>query len=388
MGFKRKTRTSAGTTAVAPAAVAISPVPAPVPVPTPAPSDPEPQPQVTTEQPQTVQPQPPLVPLAPLVIDARQFQASPETPNPDPDVEEPPLKIRRGGRQPGAQSFKDEDKMRAFTAMKETKPATGADWDRCAEAYNAVATIARRKARDGNFLRNYWASCIKAGLPTPAKAHIEKRMPWEIKEAQGVKWDIETEIHRRHETVIVGEIDTGLSGFHQQLLQQAIATGQPQPQPIPESPAPAPVVSPEAPMETPEASAPPPQVQVQVPVLPTRPVMPYIPQGIFIPPTPPAPSSPVVRVPVQPVQPPPATTVSAVPSTSSNYREVQLLQSTLARADSRIDKLEDRLDSREAEIRLIRSENENLRDTVRKLQARLILAEAGHGDQELLRIMR
>ncbi|CCX31849.1 Protein of unknown function [Pyronema omphalodes CBS 100304] len=203
MGFKRKTRTSAGTTAVAPAAVAISPVPAPVPVPTPAPSDPEPQPQVTTEQPQTVQPQPPLVPLAPLVIDARQFQASPETPNPDPDVEEPPLKIRRGGRQPGAQSFKDEDKMRAFTAMKETKPATGADWDRCAEAYNAVATIARRKARDGNFLRNYWASCIKAGLPTPAKAHIEKRMPWEIKEAQGVKWDIETEIHRRHETVIV-----------------------------------------------------------------------------------------------------------------------------------------------------------------------------------------
>jgi hypothetical protein len=357
-----------------------------VPVPTPIPSDPEPQPQVTTEQPQTVQPQPPLVPLAPLIIDARQFQAPQETPNPDPEVEEPPLKIRRGGRQPGAQSFKDEDKMRAFTAMKEIKPATGADWDRCAEAYNAVAIIARRKARDGNFLRNYWASCIKAGLPTPAKAHIEKRMPWEIKEAQGVKWDIETEIHRRHETVIVGEIDTGLSGFQQQLLQQAIAAEQPQPLPgSPAPPAPPQVVSPEAPMETPEAPAPPPQVQVQVPVLPTRPVMPYIPQGIFIPPTPPAPSSPVVRA---PVQPPPATTASAVPPTSSTYREVQLLQSTLARADSRIDKLESKLDSREEEIKQIRSDNEKLRDTVRELQARLILAEAGHGDQELLRIIR
>jgi hypothetical protein len=103
---------------------------------------------------------------------------------------EPPAKKSGKGRQPGSQTFREEDKRRAFRDISEIGPDGNNLWEKTACLYNKWAKLEDRKERDHVYLKSFYTGLIKQIKGTGAT-----EMPWDVREAKRIKDEIESKIH-------------------------------------------------------------------------------------------------------------------------------------------------------------------------------------------------
>ena len=71
------------------------------------------------------------------------------------------------------------------------KPYGQAKWEAAAFAYNQGALLHQRSPRDGDYLKKFYGDALKEGYSKPTG---DPSLPWHIREAREIKWEIEGEI--------------------------------------------------------------------------------------------------------------------------------------------------------------------------------------------------